>query len=155
MRILLPVLGLIITSAFNLQAEWTTDYKAALTQARTQNKLVLLNFTGSDWCPSCKLLDRQVFTQASFKDLADKTYILVTVDFPQKAPLSPDLQKQNNDLGDQFKIEGFPTLVVVDSSGKELGRQLGYDPHGGPDPIVSTLKSFAKSGTGHPVAASQ
>ena len=65
-------LALVIFSTVLVHADWTTDYKAALTQAKAQNKLVLLDFTGSDWCGYCKLLDKEVFTTSSFKDFADK-----------------------------------------------------------------------------------
>jgi len=144
MKTLLLTLALLSTSILGLRADWTTDYKAALDQAKSQQKLVLLDFTGSDWCGYCKLLDKEVFTEQSFKDFADKNYIEVTVDFPQEKQLPDDLQKQNNDLKDKFNIEGFPTLIVLSADGKELGRQTGYDPGSGPDAVIAKLKSFYK-----------
>ncbi len=144
MKTLLLTLALLSTSILGLRADWTTDYKAALDQAKSQQKLVLLDFTGSDWCGYCKLLDKEVFTEQSFKDFADKNYIEVTVDFPQEKQLPDDLQKQNNDLKDKFNIEGFPTLIVLSADGKELGRQTGYDPGSGPDAVIAKLKSFNK-----------
>ena len=144
MKTLLLTLALLSTSILGLRADWTTDYKAALDQAKSQQKLVLLDFTGSDWCGYCKLLDKEVFTEQAFKDFADKNYIEVTVDFPQEKQLPDDLQKQNNDLKDKFNIEGFPTLIVLSADGKELGRQTGYDPGSGPDAVIAKLKSFYK-----------
>jgi protein disulfide-isomerase len=135
-------LALVFASMVFVHADWTTDYKAALTQAKIQKKLVLLDFTGSDWCGYCKLLDKEVFTQQSFKDFADKNYILVTVDFPQQKPLPDDLKQQNDTLGKQFNIDGYPTLIVLDADGKELGRQVGYGPGSGPDAVIAKLKSF-------------
>lgn len=123
-------------------SDWTTDYKAALEKAKTENKLVLLDFTGSDWCGYCKLLDKEVFTQPEFNHFADQTYILVTVDFPHGKQLSDDLKNQNDALNKKFKIDGFPTLIVIDADGKELGRQVGYNPGTGPNAVVSKLKSF-------------
>ena len=128
-----------------VHADWTTDYKAALTQAKSQKKLVLLDFTGSDWCGFCKLLDQQVFAEDAFKDFADKNYVLVTIDFPHSKDLPADLKQQNDDLAKQFNIDGFPTLVVLDPDGKELGRQTGYQPGSGPDAVIAKLKSFNKS----------
>jgi thiol:disulfide interchange protein len=127
-----------------VHADWTTDYKAALIQAKAQNKLVLLDFTGSDWCGFCKLLDEEVLSQQSFKDFAEKRYILVTVDFPHQKQLSDDLAKQNDALGKQFKIEGYPTLIVLDTDGNELGRQVGYGPGIGSNALISRLKRFNK-----------
>jgi len=135
----------LVASTGLLKADaWTTDYNKAIAQAKAENKLVLLDFTGSDWCGYCKLLDQEVFTQSSFKDFADKNYILVTVDFPRQSPLTDDLKKQNDALGQQFKIDGYPTLIVLDADGKELGRQVGYEPGSGPDAVISKLKSFSK-----------
>jgi protein disulfide-isomerase len=135
-------LALLFASMIFVHADWTTDYKAALVQAKAQKKLVLLDFTGSDWCGYCKLLDKEVFTQQAFKDFASKNYILVTVDFPQQKQLPDDVKQQNDALGNQFKIDGYPTLIVLDADGKELGRQVGYDPGSGPDAVIAKLKSF-------------
>jgi len=137
-------LALVIFSTVLVHADWTTDYKAALTQAKAQNKLVLLDFTGSDWCGYCKLLDKEVFTTSSFKDFADKNYILVTIDFPHQTQLSDTLKQQNDALNQQFTIEGFPTLIVLDADGKELGREVGYSPGSGADAVIAKLKSFNK-----------
>jgi thioredoxin-related protein len=137
-------LALLLTSMVFVHADWTTDYKAALTTAKAQNKKVLLDFTGSDWCGYCKLLDNEVFTKQSFKDFADKNYVLVTVDFPQQKQLPDDVKTQNDALGKQFGIDGYPTLILLDADGKELGRQVGYDPGSGPDAIIAKLKSFNK-----------
>src|SRR5271170_3695118 len=128
-------LALVFTSMVFVHADWTTDYKAALVQAKAQNKLVLLDFTGSDWCGYCKLLDKEVFTKDAFKDFADKNYILVTVDFPNQKQLPDDVKSQNDALGKQFKVDGYPTLIVLDPDGKELGRETGYDPGSGPKAV--------------------
>ena len=137
--------ALVFFSMIVVHADWTTDYKAALAQAKTQKKLVLLDFTGSDWCGYCKLLDKEVFTTPAFKDFADKNYILVTVDFPHQTQLPDSLKQQNDALNQQFKIDGFPTLIVLDADGKELGLEVGYDPGSGPDAVIAKLKSFNKS----------
>ena len=137
-------LGLVLISTVFVHADWTTDYKAALVEAKTQNKLILLDFTGSDWCGFCQLLDKEVLSQQSFKDFADKRYILVTVDFPHQKQLPEDLAKQNDALKNHFKIEGYPTLLVLDAEGHELGRQAGYGPGIGPKTVISILMRFNK-----------
>ena len=144
MKSLLLSLALVFTSTLHLHADWTTDYKAALATAKTQNKLVLLDFTGSDWCGYCKLLDKEVFATSTFKDFAEKNYVLVTVDFPQQKELPGDLKQQNAALGKQFNIDGYPTLIVLDPDGKELGRETGYNPGSGADAVITKLKEFHK-----------
>jgi thioredoxin-related protein len=139
--LLAACLGLTAVSA---RAGWTTNYPAALAQAKTEHKLVLLDFTGSDWCGYCKLLDKEVLDQPAFNDYAEKNYVLVTLDYPHQTELPAETKKQNDDLAQKFGIQGFPTLIVVDPEGKELGRQEGYNPGSGTDAVVGKLKSFQK-----------
>ena len=82
-------------------------------QAKKESKLVLLDFTGSDWCSWCKKLDAEVFTKAEFADYAKKNLVLVTVDFPQQKKQAADLAKANNELKDKYKITGYPTIIVL------------------------------------------
>ena len=102
---------------------WATDYPAALKKASKENKLVLLDFTGSNWCPWCIKLDQELFSQKAFQDYAEKNLVLVFVDFPQGKKLleqSATLQKQNSDLQTKYNIQGYPTLLLLDAQGKQL-----------------------------------
>lgn len=119
---------------------WTTDYPAALKQARQQKTKILLFFTGSDWCGWCKRLDAEVLTTSKFKSYAGKNLILVKLDFPQGIPQSTSLKAQNQSLAQHHKVTGFPTIVVVDGAGKTLGR-LSYQP-GGPGPFIDALEKL-------------
>jgi thiol:disulfide interchange protein len=140
-KIFFPLLLAFSFSVF-AHADGGTDYKAAMALAKAQNKLVLLDFTGSDWCPSCKLLDQEVLSQPSFKKFADERYVAVILDYPQNAPQPDALARQNDALATQYNVEGFPTLIVVNADGKELGREVGYDPGSGVKAVISRLKSF-------------
>lgn len=145
MKSLFAALTLIfLTTGWLLASDWTTDYNAALAQAKKDKKLVLLDFTGSDWCGYCKLLDKEVFAAPEFQHFADANYELVTVDFPHQKELSAQLKEQNDSLGKKFGIDGFPTLIVLDADGKELGRETGYNPGSGPSAVIDKLKSFDK-----------
>jgi len=124
------------------EIEWKTDYVASLEQAKADKKLVLLDFTGSDWCGYCKLLDEQVFPTPAFRAFARSNFVCVTLDYPHQIELSPALKKQNQELKQKFKIDGFPTLLIVDTEGKELGRATGYNPGSGPDHVISELTPF-------------
>jgi protein disulfide-isomerase len=107
-------------------AIWQTDYKQALALATQERKQVLLNFTGSDWCPYCVQMDKEVLNQPDFKSFAANKLILVKLDFPRRKQLPPAEAEQNQKLQQQYGIEGFPTFVLLDSAGKEVKRQVGY-----------------------------
>jgi protein disulfide-isomerase len=122
-------LALVLTAAPSLRAAeltWQTDFAQASQQAAQEHKYILLDFTGSDWCPWCIKMDKEVFNQSQFSDFARKNLVLVKLDFPRKAAQSPTEKSQNEDLAKKFGIEGFPTYVLLDSSGKEVRRQVGY-----------------------------
>ena len=122
---------------------WQTDYKAALEQAAKENKPVLLDFTGSDWCGWCIKLDKETFAQPEFQKFAEKNLILVTVDFPNSKPQAADVKKQNAELEKKFGVDGFPTLVLVDSKGKEIARNPGYLA-GGPKAFIGWVEASVK-----------
>lgn len=122
---------------------WVTDLPKALTQAKAENKTVLMDFTGSDWCPPCKALYKNVLSTPEFIDYAKKNLVLVEVDFPRSKPQAEELKKANQVLQEKFKIEGYPTIIVLDSEGKELSKEVGY---GGdkPDQFIATLEKLKK-----------
>jgi thioredoxin-related protein len=122
---------------------WKTDAAAALEQARTENKVMLMNFTGSDWCIWCQRLDGEVFSTPAFADYAREKLVLVKLDFPRGRSLPEAEQRQNNTLAERYGIEGFPTIVVLDASGKKIG-ELGYLP-GGPTAWLAELRKITKS----------
>lgn len=121
-------LGWVAVLAVSLQAApgWLTDFEAAKAKAAKEEKAVLLDFTGSDWCPPCKALKKKVFDEKEFQAFAEKKLVLVEVDFPTKKKLPKELQAANDRLSEQFKIEEYPTIVLLDKAGKELGRLSGY-----------------------------
>lgn len=130
-QLIFPVIAfvLLISAATSLRAAeltWQTDFTQASQQAAQEHKYILLDFTGSDWCPWCIKMDKEVFNQSQFSDFALKNLILVKVDFPRKAAQSPAEKSQNQELAKKYGIEGFPTYVLLDPSGKEVRRQVGY-----------------------------
>ncbi|MCX6971490.1 MAG: thioredoxin family protein [Verrucomicrobia bacterium] len=124
-RLILSALVLAASTVFAGDG-WQTDYKAALEQAAKENKTVLLDFTGSDWCGWCIKMNKDTFSQQAFKDFAAKNLILVELDFPNSKPQSAEVKNQNEELQKKFGVDGFPTLVLLDSNGKEIARNAGY-----------------------------
>jgi thioredoxin-related protein len=108
---------------------WLTNYKEALLRAKKEKKILLLNFTGSDWCPWCQKLEKEVFSTSEFQNYAAKHLVLLMVDFPQHKELPPEVKKQNDELADKFGVDSYPTLVLLDPNGKKIG-ELGYMPGG-------------------------
>jgi protein disulfide-isomerase len=105
--------------------EWTADFKAALASAKATGRPILIDFTGSDWCGWCMKLHEQVFDTADFKAWASKSAVLMVADFPRRKELPAEVKAQNDELANKYPIEGYPTIVVIDANGKELGRS-GY-----------------------------
>ena len=124
------------------QGDWLENYTEALAAAKSLNRPVFIDFTGSDWCGWCIRLDREVFTQKAFIKYAKKDLVLLKLDFPRRKKLSEDQQKQNVELAQKFGIRGFPTIVIVDAEGKEIAR-TGYRP-GGDKKYVKHLKELLK-----------
>ncbi len=122
---------------------WQTDYKAALEQAAKENKPVLIDFTGSDWCGWCIKMQKDTFSQQAFKDFAAKNLILVELDFPNSKPQSAEIKKQNAELQKKYGVDGFPTLVLLNSKGKEIARNPGYLA-GGPSAFIEWFEKSAK-----------
>ena len=98
---------------------WGDDFPAVLKQAQAEKKLVLLNFTGSDWCPPCMMMRKEVFSKKEFVTAASKKFILVEIDFPNA---DKELKKQHEPLAEKYKIDGFPTVLLLTPEGKEFNR---------------------------------
>ena len=128
--------AIFLSAAFaSAEVDWLTDFDAAKAKAKSDHKLVLLDFTGSDWCGYCIQLDRAILSKPEFKQYADKNLILAEIDFPRRGgpkwnAQSIELKKQNEQLGAKYQIEGFPTLVVLNGDGKTVWRYDGYYPGG-------------------------
>jgi protein disulfide-isomerase len=125
------------------ESGWETDLKKAQEQAKSSNKLVFLNFTGSDWCGWCIRLDKDVFSKPEFKNYANKNLVLVEVDFPRSKSQSADLRKQNQRLAEEYQVQGFPTIVVLNGAGRKVWRTDGYFP-GGPEAFIAELEKARK-----------
>ena len=144
---LLPLAAALLSfsslTAFGAETNWQTDVKQAQAEAKTSNKLMLLDFTGSDWCGWCIKLDREVFSKPEFKEYASKNLVLVELDFPRKKALSDSLKKQNEELASKYDVQGFPTIIVLNGEGKKVG-ELGYM-EGGPTAFIAELEKLPKS----------
>ena len=125
-----------------MAADWQTDYDKALQMAKSQNKHLLLDFTGSDWCGWCILLDREIFSKPQFKEYASKNLVLVELDFPKMKSVSAETRAQNERLAIRYQVQAFPTIIVLNGDGRVVGA-LGYM-KGGPDAFIAVLEKLRK-----------
>lgn len=106
---------------------WLIDFAAAKKLAAQQQKDLLIDFTGSDWCPPCIALHKNVLSKSKFAKQLGQHYVFVTLDYPRnKSKQSARTIQQNEKLKNLYKIRGFPTVILADSSGKSYDRQVGY-----------------------------
>ena len=143
------ILGIVLILGFCLCAvargdtNWQTDFKKAQEEAKANHKLLLVDFTGSDWCGWCIKLHREVFSQPEFKDYAAKNLVLLEIDFPRRKAQSDAVKKQNEELAGEYRIRGFPTIIVLNDEGRQVG-QLGYM-EGGAEAFIAELEKLRKS----------
>lgn len=137
LRFLIISTLLVFLSAFSIslgqEVGFTEDAPKAIQQAQAENKDVIFLFTGSDWCPPCKKLEKEVLSEKEFLDGISKEYVLIKLDFPKNSPQDPKLTKQNEEYSKKYGIDSFPTLVLTDSklvpfafAGYETGGHLNY-----------------------------
>jgi thioredoxin-related protein len=138
------IAGWALLQAGAAELPWMTDLPKAQAKAKAENKLVMVDFTGSDWCGWCIKLNKEVFSQPEFVEYAKKSLVPVEIDFPRKKQQSAELKKANQALQEKYKIQGYPTIIVLNSEGKQVG-ELGYEA-GGPKVFIDKLEKLkAKS----------
>lgn len=124
--------------------DWLTDMPKALAKAEQEKKRVLVDFTGSDWCVWCVRFKKDVLSTQAFADYARKNLVLVELDFPLPGKAPDDaLAAAKMELQRKYEVTGFPTLLLLDSSGKEVWRQVGYL-EGGPQAFIAALEKAKK-----------
>lgn len=132
---------------FHPTINWEPDFNNAKKVAKEKNELILLNFSGSDWCGPCIVLHRDYFQSEVFKEMADKNLILVNADFPRKKKNigTPEQVKQNEHLADIYNKEGnFPLTLLLDAEGKVIKTWHGK-PQSSPEEWTAEIKAICDS----------
>ena len=129
---------------------WLTDLPKAQVRAKAEGKSVLLFFHGSDWCPPCVEMQRQVFDSQAFAQYARQALVLVDVNFPEKEQQDEKLRQTNLALKARFNLsreagEGFPTIVLLNEAGETVFQETGYA-GGGPAEVLPKLQRHAGTG---------
>src|SRR5713101_2681548 len=139
--VLLSFIALRLAAA---QGEWLTELAKAQAQAKAETKMVFMDFTGSDWCPPCKALHKNVLTSSEFLNYAKENLVLLVVDFPRGKPQSEALRAANEELAKKFAVDSFPTIIVLDTNGKKLSKESGYDGSNAKEFVAKLKKLKAK-----------
>lgn len=140
LAILLPA-ALRALGTSSTPAGFIDDYDLALSRAKAERKIVVADFSGSDWCFWCQRLDKEVFAQESFVSVATNRYVLLMIDSPRdKARLSEKAKRQNPGLVRRYKVTGYPTVLLLDGEGQIVG-ETGFV-GGGPENYLAHLQEM-------------
>lgn len=134
------------TFAFAGEVTWFADFDVAQKEAEKTGKDLFVDFTGSDWCGWCIRLHKEVFDHEAFQKGITGDYILVALDFPQAEEIKAKVPnpERNSELAQMHSVQGFPTILLMDSKGQVYGR-TGYQP-GGPEKYLEHVGGLRKSG---------
>lgn len=124
------------SAASSEELEWCDTYTESIEKAKTTGKPLLILFTGSDWCPACMKLEREVLSKPEFVRGVSDNFVFYRAEFSDPSPealaSTPD-----SVLLDRYNVNMFPTIVVIDGNGKQLF-SLNYKA-GGPNVYVQEL----------------
>jgi protein disulfide-isomerase len=112
----------LLSSAALAEDGWLIDYNRALAESKSSGKPLLIDFTGSDWCTWCRMLDQRVFAKKDFKDWAVDKVVLLKLDFPSDNTQPEAMKKLNKSLAERYKIRAYPSVLVIDAEGKVHGK---------------------------------
>jgi thioredoxin-related protein len=144
MRILLMTL---LSALFVTTNSWETDFSKAIQMAQADHKLIVLNFSGSDWCGPCIRLHKEIFESESFSSFAKDHLVLVNADFPRlkKNQLSKEQQAKNDQLAERYNKEGkFPLTLLLNADGKVLKSWEGF-PQLSPEGFTGQVKAVVNA----------
>lgn len=131
-----------------VQPTWLTNFEKGKTEAVASNKLIVLNFSGSDWCGPCIRLKKEIFSSDVFTNYASEKLVLVNADFPRykKNALPKQQVKENEALAEKYNSAGrFPFTVLLDANGKVLKQWDGL-PDESAEKFVDEIKTFEHAG---------
>ena len=137
-----------VVSSIFFSIGWETDFTKAQETAKSEHKLILLNFSGSDWCGPCIRMHKDLFQSDNFTGYAGDHLVLVNADFPRlkKHELSKDQQSKNDKLADRYNKEGvFPLTLILSADGKVLREWKGF-PNLSAEEFTNQVKAVVNAG---------
>jgi thioredoxin-related protein len=140
----MKLLTIVLFTLFSPSVTWLGDFNTAKTEAAKTHKLILINFSGSDWCGPCIRLRKEILESANFESYAADHLLLVRADFPRQKKNQPSKEqvKLNEALAEKYNSEGkFPYTLLVDENGKVLKTWDGY-PDETPEQFITDVKKY-------------
>lgn len=123
---------------------WGTDLEAGQALAAREKKDIVVYFTGTAWCPYCKVLHAELLPSPAFAGFA-KDKVLVMLDYPPMSGRSEEKIKSQPGLArlmrikEQYQIKVFPTMLVLGPDGQEKGRKTGFPKGKAPEAYLAEL----------------
>ena len=122
----------------NAGLEWYLLLEKAKEVSQKEEKPILINFTGSDWCQWCFKIRDEIFSQKEFIEYAKKNLVLLQFDYPRSKEQSAGMKAYNQQIAGEFGIKGFPTILLLDKDGSQIA-QMGYE-QGGPTKYIKMIE---------------
>ncbi len=141
--ILISLVVCLVTFQGAVADDWYEDVAEAIKVGAKEEKDLLILYTGSDWCPPCKKLEDEVLSQEDFLKEIRTGYVLVKLDFPKNLIQKAEILKQNNEWQEKFGVDGFPTIVLMDSQQRPYGF-TGYE-EGGVEGYLGLLEGLRQA----------
>lgn len=128
---------ILVGSVVNAQSHTNAD--EAFKIANESKKVVLLIFSGSDWCAPCVEFDKKVIQQAAFQSFAEQSLVILKADFPQRSKMPRELEEQNEGLASLYNPKGIFPMVLLLRSDKSVIATISIK-HQNADEFITDVK---------------
>ena len=104
------------------------DFDKAVAAAKKDGKKIVLEFSGLDWCPPCKMLHKFVVNTKDFIKYANNKLHFIIADFDRYGnPKNKAFAKRYKELADKYNLRGFPTIVILSPDGNVQETIVGFE----------------------------
>ena len=131
---------------------WHTSYEAAMADAERTGRPVLTVFTGSDWCPHCKTLEKNVLETGAFQEWADRNVVLLMIDLPQHG-ITEAVRVERSKVCIKYGVRNFPAVLLIGPDGVKLAEKRGYQGQSATAWVADMTKSLPERPAVSAVAA--
>lgn len=145
----LTILSLSLYGQEKKQIKWHINYSEVTELAKKENKLVLLFFHGSNWCPPCIKMQNEVFAADTFVNKVNEKILFLDIDFRTKPKLSDAQLAHNKEVKKRFELpedfgQGYPQVIIINGKGTVQYQEKGYDGRG-PAYLMGKIENVLKS----------
>lgn len=131
----IPELATLLSN--NQRGPWEESEKIASQRSVREGKPMLIWFTNSQSSPMCKALSQELFSTHDFGAWASENLVRLRIDdfvkisdpdmsIGDATDLQLRIKDYNAKLKKQYKVMGYPSLVMVSPGGEVVGRYRGF-----------------------------